>query len=838
MRSKLEVLILLWFLPCLEGGAVSFAYLLPDSALTRDLGSSIPRTLQRESTEVRDKSFQQAARDGNSTALDILLQDGADVHASISHSDLQPHVGWYNLPETTVLMLAAQQGHVEAVETLLRWNASATATAFGNWQPLHFAAQAPRDRAAAVGRVLLGHVPSPVRKRELLSARADSPEIGIFAETALHMAVRRGLADFCILLLEAEERLRLSETQQHQRSRWSRARPFPLKLGILREVEGAHEETFGFQEEVEDAIRFSLNATDVFGNTPLHVASAAGRTDIAALLLRDGAPVNVPRKDGATPLVLALRSGVRDLVESLDIHNAPGLTGELLESDLPLSSLKKLAGDEVQPRSAWPGLLELDSHAELDDALVRVLKVFEERMNITGRRIVGEKGRSGLTALQSAAMRGLNRTVTELLDLNADPQEADRDHECTEANRTSVPPLLLALSRATGADRKKYETTEMSTLRRANPYAILGDRCVLGCGGKAVSNRTALHCAASLDLPDLTHALLARFSRGDCSKCRVEDAWDQHPFAQEGVNSRDANGMTPLMLAAQQESSAVVGVLLECQRVAQFANTMDNQNMTALNHTQTAPTQTLLKALLEKEPLKDGDENLKTWDECVYLKNQCSQGQTCKDPSPGFFNRGGFCMDDTFCFPIENLWVTVVQFVVLAILVLVSAILLIAIPEFNSRWKGWNMQPAPVIGAVLQLNNLWTDVFFVWTVSRDHGRAYRTGFIVILSLWGAHFFLFMLVNVFVLVRFLLKTVTVDGQRWVEGMMAKRRTFGGFIFLCLAGVFSTRFFTFVSSNLFGLHDFSLRLRSKAVVGSDEKEKGNRGDRDHREGGCTG
>ncbi len=58
-----------------------------------------------------------------------------------------------------------------------------------------------------------------------------------------------------------------------------------------------------------------LNLLD--GNTPLHIAAKKGHVGIARLLLAAGAQVNATRKDGATPLTLAIENDRHDMIDFL-----------------------------------------------------------------------------------------------------------------------------------------------------------------------------------------------------------------------------------------------------------------------------------------------------------------------------------------------------------------------------------------------------------------------------------------------------------------------------------------------------------------------------------------
>jgi len=60
-----------------------------------------------------------------------------------------------------------------------------------------------------------------------------------------------------------------------------------------------------------------MKRTNEIGNTPLMLAAMGGHGNICCLLLEKGADVNLQNKEGDTALILATRSGKRDVVEKL-----------------------------------------------------------------------------------------------------------------------------------------------------------------------------------------------------------------------------------------------------------------------------------------------------------------------------------------------------------------------------------------------------------------------------------------------------------------------------------------------------------------------------------------
>ncbi|GAH88938.1 unnamed protein product, partial [marine sediment metagenome] len=65
-----------------------------------------------------------------------------------------------------------------------------------------------------------------------------------------------------------------------------------------------------------------IHIQDTYGNTPLHLASYHGRTEIIKLLLRQGADVNARNNFGGTALLLASYAGCKDVVLILIEHGA------------------------------------------------------------------------------------------------------------------------------------------------------------------------------------------------------------------------------------------------------------------------------------------------------------------------------------------------------------------------------------------------------------------------------------------------------------------------------------------------------------------------------------
>jgi predicted RNA-binding protein YlqC (UPF0109 family) len=71
-----------------------------------------------------------------------------------------------------------------------------------------------------------------------------------------------------------------------------------------------------------------VNEPDEFGDTPLHIAAAAGKLLTVKYLVSNGANINAQNKVGSTPLHKAMIGGTKAVVEYLLENNAEWLTNE------------------------------------------------------------------------------------------------------------------------------------------------------------------------------------------------------------------------------------------------------------------------------------------------------------------------------------------------------------------------------------------------------------------------------------------------------------------------------------------------------------------------------
>jgi ankyrin repeat protein len=268
---------------------------------------------------------------------------------------------------------------------------------------------------------------------------------------------------------------------------------------------------------LEDGV--SVRDVDEGGRTPLHLAACVGNVDIMKILLQYGAEVNT--KDGtnrATPLHCAASKGHLSSLKMLIRHGADVNAG--LNNKSPLHyAVQSAAVDcvkELLDNNAIPNTPQVYSETPLHVAAALGASEIVALLLSHGAAVNVQYGTDKLTPLHLAAEDGDAECARLLI-------EAGAQFSC-ENHKKQTPLHLAALSQCS-------ETLELLLNRGANPNA------------RDIDGRTPLHSA------------IVKVSRScECVRLLLNAGAD--------VNRQDLFGYTPLHLAALNEFSTCVMMLL------------------------------------------------------------------------------------------------------------------------------------------------------------------------------------------------------------------------------------------------------------------------------------
>uniref|UniRef100_A0ACD5WA92 Uncharacterized protein n=1 Tax=Avena sativa TaxID=4498 RepID=A0ACD5WA92_AVESA len=250
-----------------------------------------------------DTALHLAARLGHAKAVEALVDAAPEVASEVNDAGVSPlYLAVMSRSEAAVGAITGSCVHASAagpssqnalhaavfqgsrmVGLLLDWKPSLASEPDGSGStPLHFASS---DGDRAVVGAILRAAPHTARTR-------DSGGL-----SALHVAAGMGHARVTKALIEAcPDSAELLDdrggTFVHAAARGGHSKVVSLAIATKRPT-----------------LRRLLNTQDGDGNTPLHLAVAAGAPDIVEALMREGkARADVMNNDGQTPLDLAARS--------------------------------------------------------------------------------------------------------------------------------------------------------------------------------------------------------------------------------------------------------------------------------------------------------------------------------------------------------------------------------------------------------------------------------------------------------------------------------------------------------------------------------------------------
>ncbi len=268
-----------------------------------------------------------AAFNGNTGAVEFLIQQGADVNQRETFYDLTP------------LHMAAWKGHAAAVGLLLDAGADLTAREKDNETPLYYAATSDstetvdlllakgadlNDTESKAGNTVLSLAIERGQNKtaEHLIHKGADVQVEQDRGTLLHLAAWRGtqpLIDLLVskgLAVDAANKFGITPlflagrvgNAEAVKALLARGARTDLRDGdgrtpLLGAVMNGHKEVVGLLLQAGA----DPNAAAGGGPTPLHVASFKGCGDIVSLLIAKGADLNAGDGEGMTPLDYALK---------------------------------------------------------------------------------------------------------------------------------------------------------------------------------------------------------------------------------------------------------------------------------------------------------------------------------------------------------------------------------------------------------------------------------------------------------------------------------------------------------------------------------------------------
>ena len=425
------------------------------------------------------------------------------------------------------LVFAAALGHIEVVDTFLRWKSISSRKSKCRYSGTSFSEAASSLRAAAAG----GHNDVITK---LLNCRSPATD----NECVQNTDVTREIHD-------SDSGCTRSETEN---SKGSGAAVYSDKESTPRAVHFADKRRRKTRRpgspskhtDELDIMSIDVDCLDTFGNTPLLIASYAGHVGTIELLLSRGANVRHRNSMGhGVWVMMCLPRNVDNARHQLSVYKRqPEFVKErsLRKTQRVLTGLLEVGIDIFKPDSEGLSFMHLAAQQNLHRVLKHVLP---------GHSVLTTtKALSGDTPLLLSMRKNNTKSVKALLKCPDSLKSADKEgktalHLAAESNNQKAVRMII------GVIERYSVSGELNVTRPATSDRIgLDNSCDLSEVPmmQSIVGFTALHCAAGLGHLNIVKYLL-RYP--DCMTIVGEKGW------------------TPLHLAASVDSCSIVRAMLE-----------------------------------------------------------------------------------------------------------------------------------------------------------------------------------------------------------------------------------------------------------------------------------
>lgn len=281
-----------------------------------------------------------AAVKGGCTEIENIIGQGANVNSRHDIKDLGPEHSAIPekerpkfLPqrrfERTPLHYAAEKGHFEAVQCLLRHGADYTMKSRGDTTPLHMAKGRCAGSIRSAGAVLLARDSTGSTPMHYMAASGDLDALRLVLseaspdqtnkqqQTPLHLACEHGHAEVVHALLSARAYINAADANGLR----------PLHYAALRNHPDVITVPLAFSSSPYSTTTADVEAPAQDLWRPLHHAAHHGHTACATALLSSNADIEARTANGFRPLHLTVAAGHTPTVQLLlsrraDVHAA------------------------------------------------------------------------------------------------------------------------------------------------------------------------------------------------------------------------------------------------------------------------------------------------------------------------------------------------------------------------------------------------------------------------------------------------------------------------------------------------------------------------------------